>query len=196
MALCKSCGEDKPTSEFYLKKSGAFNSYVCRPCFRAACRDRYVKNRERYLVRNRLWKKENKARHIAQAVDWNRKNRERRIEITARYRAGNKDRIKKYSSDYKNRDVVRAKLKERKIAYRLNGNSRCPKWADRKAIAAAYRQARDLTKLTGVRHSVDHIVPLKNKLVCGLHVEHNLRVILQADNLAKSNRWWPGMPVG
>ncbi len=30
--------------------------------------------------------------------------------------------------------------------------------------------------------------------LCGLHVEHNLRVIPAAVNLAKKNFYWPDMP--
>ncbi len=51
-----------------------------------------------------------------------------------------------------------------------------------------------LTETTDKLWTVDHIVPLQNPLVCGLHCEANLRIILGADNFAKCNRWWPDMP--
>ena len=40
---------------------------------------------------------------------------------------------------------------------------------------------------------VDHTVPLKSKLVCGLHCEANLRLLPGRENQAKSNRIWPDM---
>jgi 5-methylcytosine-specific restriction endonuclease McrA len=45
-----------------------------------------------------------------------------------------------------------------------------------------------LTKATGERYVVDHIIPLSNPDVCGLHVPWNLRVITQEENLKKSNK--------
>lgn len=61
-------------------------------------------------------------------------------------------------------------------------------WADSKAIAAMYAEARRLTAETGIPHHVDHIVPLQGEFVSGLHVETNLRVIPGIDNIRKRNK--------
>ena len=66
-----------------------------------------------------------------------------------------------------------------------------PKWLteEHKFFIEEIYSLRDLrTELTGVVHHVDHIVPLKGKDVCGLHVPWNLQVIPAKDNLKKSNR--------
>lgn len=68
-----------------------------------------------------------------------------------------------------------------------------PSWADRAAIREVFKQARRITELTGVRHSVDHLVPINHPLVCGLHCEANLRVLPLKDNMRKSNSVWPDM---
>lgn len=68
-----------------------------------------------------------------------------------------------------------------------------PAWASLKAIDAFWQASRGMTAATGIQHSVDHIVPLINPLVCGLHVEHNLEVTTLVANLQKSNNYWPDM---
>ena len=41
---------------------------------------------------------------------------------------------------------------------------------------------------TGAKARIlDHVIPLKGKNVCGLHVENNLRLIPGIDNLRKGN---------
>jgi hypothetical protein len=69
-----------------------------------------------------------------------------------------------------------------------------PPWADRAAIRAKWEESKRMTAATEVQHSVDHIVPLVNPIVCGLHVEWNLRVVPLAENVRKSNFYWPDMP--
>jgi hypothetical protein len=66
-----------------------------------------------------------------------------------------------------------------------------PQWLTRKQkeeIKQLYVIAVTMTKTTGERYVVDHIVPLINDSVCGLHVPWNLRVITQEENLKKSNK--------
>ncbi|XYI33445.1 hypothetical protein MNJPNG_14965 [Cupriavidus oxalaticus] len=69
-----------------------------------------------------------------------------------------------------------------------------PCWADIDRIRDVYARSHDCTLRTGVRHHVDHIVPLFNPLVCGLHVEWNLQILTAAENIRKHNRTWPDMP--
>ena len=38
-------------------------------------------------------------------------------------------------------------------------------------------------------YEVDHIVPIKHELVCGLHCLANLQYLPKADNRAKGNKW-------
>jgi len=54
-------------------------------------------------------------------------------------------------------------------------------------IVAIYERARELSLRTGIKHHVDHIYPLNNPLLCGLHVPANLQIIPATLNKHKSN---------
>lgn len=57
-----------------------------------------------------------------------------------------------------------------------------PAWANKDLIYSFYRMA----KVFGLE--VDHIVPLQSRIVCGLHVEHNLQLLTREENTRKGNK--------
>lgn len=64
-------------------------------------------------------------------------------------------------------------------------------WSNRRLIAKFYRLAQRLTSETGIKHEVDHIIPLLGEFVSGLHVETNLQVIPKKENREKSHHYMP-----
>jgi hypothetical protein len=112
--------------------------------------------------------------------------------VKARANARSKDEINQYRKKHKekNPDYYKALTSVRKRRHR----DATPKWittGHKLAMRQLYLQAMELTKLTGERYVVDHIVPLISEAVCGLHVPWNLRVITQEENLRKSNKLEP-----
>jgi len=93
----------------------------------------------------------------------------------------------------KKRPLIRPPGKQG-IVHRQQTKRATPRFADQKQIAVFYAQARYLTAKTGELYVVDHIVPKCSKIVCGLHVQWNLRVIHWLDNAQKGAWVWPGMP--
>lgn len=66
---------------------------------------------------------------------------------------------------------------------------RFPKWANEQRIQEVYATAQRLARNTGLEWHVDHVLPLQGRLVSGLHVHENLRVVPARMNLQKSNHF-------
>jgi len=122
-------------------------------------------------------------------------------EAGRRYYKRNKEMVKARASSRPKEEVNQYKLKHKEnnpeyykaltsVRKRRHRNA-TPKWitADQKLdMRMLYLKAQELTKMTGERYVVDHIIPLISPDVCGLHVPWNLRVITQEENLKKSNK--------
>ena len=117
--------------------------------------------------------------------------KEKNKEKCKAYREKNKDKISLYRKVYNQRNkdklaIWRKTIRSQKNYYqskrRLIIKTQCPKWADLEKIKQIYI---DCPK----GYHVDHIVPLNNPVVCGLHVENNLKIVTAEYNLKKGNRF-------
>jgi len=70
-----------------------------------------------------------------------------------------------------------------------------PSWSNTFFVGEAYDLAARRTDATGIEWQVDHVVPLRSSLVCGLHADTNVRVIPGIENQRKNNKAWPDMPA-
>ena len=60
---------------------------------------------------------------------------------------------------------------------------------DQNGIPAFYKEAKRLTRETGIVYTVDHIIPIKGEFVTGLHVASNLQILTLRDNCRKGNKY-------
>lgn len=165
---CKRCDVMKPAIEFGPNKARKDGLAVyCR-----ACTKEYMATKNYDADR---W-----AEKRVQESDRNRQYRQANAE-----RIGEKDRAK--AADFRLNNP--GKKKAYNIARKQGQKNATPPWADMHKINAIYAEARRLTELDGVERHVDHQVPLKHPLVCGLHVEYNLGILTAAENLAKHNQF-------
>lgn len=87
-----------------------------------------------------------------------------------------------------NKPGVREKIMQATEERSVRMAQATPGWVDWDAVTQMYADAARLSWQTGVKHHVDHIVPIKGRNVCGLHVQNNMRVIPALLNRQKSNK--------
>lgn len=193
MKACRKCLETKSADMFGKNKRYADGLWpYCKPCdakrvaeYRAANPDKIkealAKSRKKHAEKVAAYKIAYRAKN-QEAVKKARKlaydkNRDRELSVAREWKRNN---------PHITREIIATRTAKKKSA--------TPSWMDKHAIRELHKQAKEFTELTGYPWHVDHIVPIKSDLVCGLHWHGNMQVISGSQNQSKSNRHWPDMP--
>jgi hypothetical protein len=165
MKYCWCCKETKDFSLFGLNKSKKDGfATECRECKRFKDLEYAANNREKAKQKAKEWYKNNKdyalKKNKEYGKEWRKENKDKNCSKSSRYRS--------------------SKLKATPI-WITNEH----KWL----IDEAYHLAKVRSKSTGFLWHVDHIIPLKGKNVCGLHVIENLQLLPAIQNISKGNKF-------
>ena len=146
------------------------------------------------------FKKEKESRNRWDAINAERRkeNRKRRYKVNSeqekennrRWRQANPEKLKKIFKLWRQNNPN--KINSFSAKRRAAKLQRTPLWLTKKQlleIQSFYTKAKEMESLTGVKHHVDHIVPLQGDNVSGLHVPWNLQVISATENINKGNKW-------
>lgn len=130
---------------------------------------RFALNNKNQADYKRSWASNNSDKMIEARQKYANENRDRRVESTEKWRKANMSYYAQYAS-LRTRHVQQAK----------------PRWLselEEQQLIFIYDEARKQGK------QVDHIIPIKNKRVCGLHVPWNLQLLTKEENVRKSNKF-------
>lgn len=133
------------------------------------------------------WRLENKEKIALHNSTYRKKNLEKVKQTRVLWAKKNPEKISKNQTIYRKRNLSlysKNEAKRRAKKYRAT-----PSWANEFFIEEIYHLAKIRTQVLGTPWEVDHIIPLQNKLVCGLHVENNLQVIPMKQNRSKGNKY-------
>ena len=194
-------------------------AYKCKHCDSLARKANRAANLEHQLETIRRWARENHERkkqidrelYAKDCASGKRQSYRKRVyeenkkEILAKqkfYRDANKELVsqRKFIARIKNpertKELKRLEYERNKHKYLASAAKRravelqaTPSWADKEAILRIYEECQRISQETGIPHEVDHDIPLISKLVCGLHVEHNLKVLTMVENRRKNNKF-------
>ena len=150
----------------------------------------YVKNAEERKLKSAEWRKANPEKCYANRKSWIERNPEKIKEISKKSNIAWHERNPNYLKEHykKNKqNYVAARTRRRALQ-----ESATPNWLtaiDKAMIQEMYDVSEARFIQTGIKHHVDHIVPINGKNVSGMHVPWNLQVITAHENLSKGWRF-------
>jgi hypothetical protein len=171
--VCRKCKIEQPLDNFHKNKQNRDGLQTkCKKCAIEAARANYAANAEARREDKRQYHKT----HAEQDAKYFRKYREANQEKIKEYKRTHQDKLNTYTMKY----------------YTLRRSATIPYGElNSLIISEAYELASLRTKLTGIKWNVDHVIPINNLYVCGLHVGINLQVIPAKDNKVKRNKLIP-----
>lgn len=170
------------------------NTGTCTECRKLKDRIRYSTNPEKAKLRSKNYVEKNKSKVLAARKEYYKLNTDKEKAVAlARSREWRKlnpnhEGSKLSKLEYKNTAKGKATASKNTTQRRTGLKQATPLWADMVTIGDVYMEA------SYMQMQVDHIVPLRNKLVCGLHTWDNMQLLTSLENNVKGNRHWPDMP--
>ena len=155
----------------------------------ASNRNHYNRNKEYILAKHKEYAQTHKEAFAGYSKNYAERNPEKVKESQRKYKQGHKEEKLAYETTY--RELNRGKINAISGKSRATVVNSTPAWCDHAYCESLYIEADRLTKLHGVNYHVDHIDPMKSKLVCGLHVPDNLQVVPAKVNRQKFNKFKP-----
>lgn len=114
-------------------------------------------------------------------------NRDKTLASAQRYRTKHREKKNLAHKEYKKKNPhIINEQRMRRIATQKQGSLNN---TFHKETQAVYKQCIEMNKATGVKHQVDHIIPILCENVSGLHVPWNLQVLNKEENQKKSNKF-------
>ena len=155
----------------------------------AEIQKRYRKRHpERVKARRKADYAANREKRINQVLASRAKNYDKFIEYSRRYEKENREsRNEKARAFFKNNPHIRTinDLKKKIVI-----NQATPVWSDKDKLKKIYKLRNRLnTKAGYIKYHVDHVIPLRGKLVSGLHIIDNLKIVLAEYNRTKHNKY-------
>ena len=112
------------------------------------------------------------------------KNKDKHLERVRRWRDNNIDKFKAYCKKWKQDNKERVCLHSKVRNSRVKTNT--PKWAK---IGPIHQEIIEIYENCPKGMQVDHIIPIQNKSVSGLHVPWNMQYLTKEENVRKNNKF-------
>lgn len=193
---CKYCGVVKPLELFQKHPRAAHGrTNKCKACASEYEKLRVQRDHSGHLQKRAAYYALNKVEFRKRIYDWRRANMDKHKASAKKWKAKNQERQNAYErARYARSEAMKVSAAERCRRYQVSKRKATPKWADIKAMRVLYAKAKEWQRITGIEWHVDHVVPIRSDIVCGLHTWDNLQVLAGGVNLSKLNRAWPDMP--
>ena len=198
---CTKCGATLTLEHFHKQALGKYGvTSQCKPCRNAdnsvyhkanfeQCRERLAewrsRNPEKVKEQQRRAYRKNTARSHAASKRFQKQNPEKCAKWRKRYRDSHAEELRLW------RQSNAAMLRQHAIKRLALESAATPPWLSKeeKAIISNLKKtASRISKCTGIRHSIDHVYPIKGVDFSGLNVPWNIQILTSVANSKKKNK--------